>query len=258
MSVDSIDVSGRLLALAARGELSHAYLIEGPSGSGKSALALLLVQALFCEEPKDGAPCGECRICRQLAAGSYPDLYRFPEELEQIPAAEVRELREWLYQSPLSGSRKAAIIDEASRLSRISQNTLLKVLEEPPEGTLILITDSSRAAIDTIRSRAQRVWLGGEAEDSSESSEWSGLVAELPDLTIPRIFTDAEEIATLSHAEVKTLVEAWINRLREGLPEQANEQKIRRLLKLHRALSTNAATRLQLEAALLELKLIAN
>jgi DNA polymerase-3 subunit delta' len=248
--------------MAAKAALSHAYLIEGGKGSGKRSFAEKLAQAMFCENRgKDGAPCGACQTCLQISSGAYPDLFRFPQELESVPAAEVRRLREWLYQSPLSGDRKVAIVDEVSRLSPLSQNTLLKVLEEPPEGTTILITDSSRSAIETIRSRAQRIWLGA-SEADTESQEWDSLVVELPDMTVPKLFSAAEEISALSQPEVKSLVESWIAQLREGLvaaeSQQESEQKIRRLLRLYRSLSTNAATRLQLEAALLELKLIAN
>ncbi|MEZ6144392.1 MAG: DNA polymerase III subunit delta' [Planctomycetaceae bacterium] len=154
-----------------RGRSSHAYLFIGPKGIGKRTFALKLVQCLFCERTSDTEldACGVCHACVQIKAGTHPDLLTVarPEGKRELPielivGAAERRGREGLCHElamrPMSADRRVAIIDDAQSMNAASANALLKTLEEPPPGSiLILLTPSTDAILPTIRSRCQPV-----------------------------------------------------------------------------------------------------
>lgn len=157
----------RLLALHEAGRLPHALLFVGPPGVGKALVAQRLAARLACEKP-DQDPCGECGGCRQVAAGTHPDLRligapgggrpRKDTRRKEIGIEQARELKRFVALSAVRAARKMAIIDDADRLSIAAQNALLKTLEEPPgQALLVLVTASPGALLSTVRSRCQRV-----------------------------------------------------------------------------------------------------
>jgi DNA polymerase-3 subunit delta' len=158
---------------AARGRLAHGYLFLGPAGVGKRLVARGLAQALFCRETneKELAPCGHCPACKQVVAQTHPDLLEIgcPEgkrelSIDLIAGAKDRRGREGLCHDlslrPMSASRRIAIIDDAERMNDESANALLKTLEEPPPGSiLILLAADLEPILPTIRSRCQPLWF---------------------------------------------------------------------------------------------------
>lgn len=158
---------------AARGRLAHGYLFLGPAGVGKRLVARGLAQALFCRETneKELAPCGHCPACKQVLAQTHPDLLEIgcPEGKRELPidliaGAKDRRGREGLCHDlslrPMSASRRVAIIDDAERMNDESANALLKTLEEPPPGSiLILLAADLEPILPTIRSRCQPLWF---------------------------------------------------------------------------------------------------
>jgi DNA polymerase III delta' subunit len=150
----------RLLArLIARGRLPPALLLEGVPGCGRRTLALAIAQAVLCARAKDGDSCGECASCRMVGEGSHPDLVSLPHDSEgdDVGVELVRTaIAEAAYQSPLIAAGRVFILPGVERLNHASANTLLKVLEEPPLGThLIMTTANAGAVLKTIRSRTQ-------------------------------------------------------------------------------------------------------
>lgn len=150
----------RVLArLVDHGRLPHAIIIEGPQGCGRRTLARALAMAQLCPQRSRGDACGVCAHCRQAEAGTHPDLLELPGLREQpggLAVEAVREVAEGAFSSPLLGVGKAIILPDAERLRDQSANALLKVLEEPPPNTWILLTVASSAGLlGTIRSRAQ-------------------------------------------------------------------------------------------------------
>lgn len=151
--------------------MSHAYVFHGPSGIGKRLFARTLAQCLLCSKvpDEDLDACGECANCRQMAAGTHPDLLQLgcPEgkaifPIELIAGRREQRGREGLCHDiamrPTSGDHRVAVIDDADRFSPESGNALLKTLEEPPSyATLILLAENSGALLSTIRSRSQLV-----------------------------------------------------------------------------------------------------
>jgi DNA polymerase III delta' subunit len=160
---------GQPVALAAiRGMIEngtpHALLLAGPSAVGKTTLALDLAASLLClaPEPAD-RPCRSCRGCRLVASGNHPDLHRVAPEGPggQVRIDAVRDLVSRLALLPVEGGARVAVIEGAHRLNEDAQNALLKTLEEPPSGVvLVLCADDEDRLLPTIRSRCARIRLG--------------------------------------------------------------------------------------------------
>jgi DNA polymerase-3 subunit delta' len=142
------------------GTLSHAYLIEGASGSGRRTLATALCASLVCQRRGEGTsiPCGVCDACRRVYEGKSVDVIRLGREdgKASIGVDEIRFLRSDVLFAPNAASLKVYIIEEADLMTTAAQNALLLTLEEPPEYVLfLLLCESASAMLETIRSRAQ-------------------------------------------------------------------------------------------------------
>lgn len=141
-------------ALVSSGRLPHAIIIEGDTGNGKRTLAKYLAKIAVCDSAE--APCGVCRSCHLADAGTHPDIETVaPEDKKKnITVEQIRNLRTTAYHSAHTASRRAFIIEQADTMNSSSQNSLLKVLEEPPSDVLfILIASSARNLLDTVVSR---------------------------------------------------------------------------------------------------------
>lgn len=152
-------VAERLRCSLRRGRLAHAYLFDGPPGSGRQAAACALVQALNCQRAEhDG--CGKCDSCRRIAAGKHPDVYwvRPESKSRRITVAQIRELEKALSLKPLEARVKAGILVEADCMSEEASNAFLKTLEEPPGQTvLLLLTAEPQRLLPTILSRCLKM-----------------------------------------------------------------------------------------------------
>jgi DNA polymerase III subunit delta' len=147
-----------------RGRLPHALLFAGPDAVGKRFLAQQLSMALNCQGPIADDWCGICRSCRLIQLGNHPDVSILePEGDGQVIKIErVRQLIREAVRNPFQGRYKVFILDEAHRLNPASGNALLKILEEPPlSSKLLLVTSQPHALLTTIRSRCQLVQFAG-------------------------------------------------------------------------------------------------
>ncbi len=134
--------------------LPHAIIIDGDEGTGKHTLARFIAKAAMCEG--ENRPCGECRSCKLCESGNHPDIQPVvPEEKKKaLNAAQVRKIRSDSFVKPHYGGMKIFIIDKADFLSEVSQNALLKIIEEPPQNIMfILICESANRLLDTVLSR---------------------------------------------------------------------------------------------------------
>lgn len=149
----------RLQQARATDRLPHALLIHGPQGAGLHAFAEHLAAWMLCTGTH-AAPCGNCKDCLLFAAATHPDMIRLQPEEEgrQIRIEGVRDLIDVINLKSHGGRFKLALITPAEAMNRNAANALLKTLEEPPPGTLILlVTHRPRTLPVTIRSRAQGV-----------------------------------------------------------------------------------------------------
>ena len=145
----------------ATGTMTHAWLITGPPGSGRSVAALCFAAALQCTS--DGVPgCGECRACTTTMAGTHADVRRIIPEGLSIGVDEMRAIVQIASRRPSTGRWQIVVIEDADRLTEGAANALLKVVEEPPPSTVFLLcapsVDPEDIAI-TLRSRCRHVAL---------------------------------------------------------------------------------------------------
>ncbi len=156
----------QIAASAAGGRLPHGLLLTGPEGIGLAEFALHMAGALLCQQSSIGAPqCGQCRTCVLTQAGNNPDIRRVvPEEAgKQIRVDEIRDLLDFMHLSSQSGRYKVAIIDPADAMNRSAANGLLKTLEEPPAGAILLLCCHQPGRLPiTIRSRCQIMTFNGD------------------------------------------------------------------------------------------------
>lgn len=136
--------------------IGHAYLFCGTRGTGKTTVAKIFAKAVNCENPADGSPCGECPMCRSIAAGTSMNVIEI-DAASNNGVDNIREIREEVAYRPTEGRYKVYIIDEVHMLSIGAFNALLKTLEEPPEYVIfILATTEAHKIPITILSRCQR------------------------------------------------------------------------------------------------------
>jgi len=144
-----------------RDAVGNAYLFFGPPGVGKGAAALQFARALLCLS-EGGDVCGTCDSCRRTHTG-HPDFFDVEPEKgkKTIRIKQVRDTQELLALTPSLGRRKVAVFDPADSMTQESANAMLKTLEEPPEGTvLILVADNQGALPATVLSRCRKVSFG--------------------------------------------------------------------------------------------------
>ncbi|MFN2588346.1 MAG: DNA polymerase III subunit delta' [Actinomycetota bacterium] len=150
----------RVAAQLAAGETAHAWLLAGPRGAGKHAVAFAMAAALLCETAP-GTGCGSCPGCARALRDRHPDLHRVQPEGVIIPVDVIREtVIPEAARSPFEAAYKVFLIDDADRMNDAAQNALLKTLEEPqPDTVFVLISDHEEEVLETIRSRCRTVRL---------------------------------------------------------------------------------------------------
>ncbi|WP_258088263.1 DNA polymerase III subunit gamma/tau [Weissella fangxianensis] len=138
------------------GQITHAYLFNGPRGTGKTSAAKIFAKAINCLHPVDGEPDGTCEICQAADNGTLGDIVEL-DAASNNGVDEIREIREDVTYAPTQAKYKVYIIDEVHMLSTGAFNALLKTLEEPPANVIfILATTEPQKIPATIISRTQR------------------------------------------------------------------------------------------------------
>lgn len=150
----------------------HGILLNAAQGGGKSAFAHALANRLLCQSPSAHSPCGECRSCQLIASRTHPDLLWLEPEAAERPVIKVDQVRavtDELVLASHSGGRRVAVIDPADCLNTQAANSLLKTLEEPPSGVVLVLVAARLARLPaTIRSRCQVVTLPLPSRENAE------------------------------------------------------------------------------------------
>ena len=137
-------------------KISHAYLLCGPRGTGKTTTARIIAKSLNCQKGPTLEPCGECPSCKDIANSTPIDVIEI-DAASNRKVEDARNILEKIQFVPVNGRYKIYIIDEVHMLTPEAFNTLLKTLEEPPENVIfILATTEPHKVLDTIISRCQR------------------------------------------------------------------------------------------------------
>jgi DNA polymerase-3 subunit delta' len=262
MSPSSPEPRRPLLRSLETGRIHSAYLLSGP-GEAPRETALWFVRALVCQRGEAG-PCGECGACRRSArgeeipldgsgksgplfrhVGDHPDLL-WVERGQDDTRVRIGQIRALQGVFRLRGSeegRRAAVVADAEWLNQEAQNALLRLLEEPPPRTsLVLVATSSAGLLATVRSRCQRVPFPTDTTRSplgpDASDEEQALVSRLEDLPgqdLPDLLDWAESyrgpraIAAGAVSELLGTASAWL-RQRVAAAAEAGRRDLRREL----------------------------
>lgn len=140
----------------ANNKISHAYLLCGPRGTGKTTIARIFAKALNCDQRNDTEPCDTCVSCHEISDSNSPDVIEI-DAASNNGVDEIRNIRDKVGFLPSGAKYKIYIIDEVHMLSTGAFNALLKTLEEPPKHVIfILATTEPQKLPATIISRCQR------------------------------------------------------------------------------------------------------
>lgn len=139
--------------------LAHGLLFAGHAGMGKAQFALALAELVLCDEPTaEFRACGQCKPCLLLQAGTHSDfkMVEPAEKGKQITIGQIRELMDFCNLTATYNRYQVVIINPAEEMNHNAANSLLKLLEEPPDNTLlILVSHQPMQLLATIRSRCQ-------------------------------------------------------------------------------------------------------
>jgi DNA polymerase-3 subunit delta' len=210
--------------------MTHAWLITGPPGSGRSVAALCFAAALQCTS--EGVPgCGECRSCTTTMAGTHGDVRRVIPEGLSIGVDEMRAIVQVASRRPSTGRWQIVLVEDADRLTEGAANALLKVVEEPPPSTVFLLcapsVDPEDIAI-TLRSRCRHV----------------ALVTPQPE-AIARVLIDSDGLSAETASWAASVSGGHVGRARRlATDPEARERRLQAL-----GLARDAATRSKAFAA---------
>ena len=171
----------------------HSLIMSGISGIGKRKIAEIAAAALLCEN--EDAPCGKCQSCRNFLSGTHSDYYLIEPDMTKanpvIKIGQIREMQREVSLMPMLSDRRVVVIDGAEYMNNVSQNCLLKTIEEPQgQSTFILITANRSKLLLTLLSRCMVINF----DKLTESEITRGLNE--------REIIDAEKIAVISNGSL--------------------------------------------------------
>ncbi len=162
----------QLSAVLSSGMMPHAILFTGLTGVGKAACALMVAMAVNCRElfgedtaekarGTDGGilfPCGKCQSCRKIHSGNHPDVIQIKPSGTWIKIDQIRDLIKMLSYKPHEAMKRVVVIESADTMNPEAGNALLKMLEEPPDKTMLILTsDDASTLLPTIVSRCRHI-----------------------------------------------------------------------------------------------------
>jgi DNA polymerase III subunit delta' len=201
----------------ASGRVAHAYALVGSPESGRSALAAVFAEALLCERASAVGGCGQCRACALVAKRQHPDLHLIvptpPEKNPRGPRAiridAIRELERQAALRPAVGRRKVFIVEDADRMTADTPQAFLKTLEEPPQGTvLILGLPSLRALPATVLSRCQIVRCAPRPDPNAAEAR-AGALSLVAEVRAKGVDTLFRRLPTVDRDKAVVLIDAY-------------------------------------------------
>ena len=120
--------------------ISHAYMFIGEEGIGKKLIALEFAKTIMCESNLIEA-CEKCKSCKIFNSMNHPDFFMIEPEGSNIKIEQIRSIKSKIYEKPIVSSKKVYIINDSQKMTLESQNSLLKILEEPPEYIIIILNN---------------------------------------------------------------------------------------------------------------------
>ncbi|MFZ3131073.1 MAG: DNA polymerase III subunit delta' [Desulfosporosinus sp.] len=209
-----------LLEKAAReNRLAHLLLFHGGSALHQRETALRLAQILNCSQPTPEGPCQECFACHKISSGNHPDVLWLKPLKTTIGIEQVLVWQQKVYFKHYEGNYKVSVIERADSVTLPAANALLKVIEEPPERTVIILcAQNAEGILPTIQSRAQLVYF----PDLTEENWLTGL-GEADQQEAARAFRLSGKNQNLATAILEhgvSLLQEWIERFRTAVEER--------------------------------------
>ncbi len=137
-------------------KISHAYIFSGSRGTGKTSAAKVFARAINCLSPRDGEPCNECEVCKNIISGNTTDVVEM-DAASNNSVENIRQIRQEVVYATIDVKYRVYIIDEAHMLTTSAFNALLKTLEEPPANVVFILATTEQHKIPvTILSRCLR------------------------------------------------------------------------------------------------------
>ncbi|HTY23882.1 MAG TPA: DNA polymerase III subunit delta' [Desulfomonilaceae bacterium] len=154
------DVLDLLQRTVSEGRPAHSYLFTGREGIGKKLVAMRFAAMLNCPQLQEDLD-ASCNVCRRICAEKHPDVIIEKPLRGMIRIDRVRSIQGFFQYAPVEARYRVAVIDDAHSMNRSAQNALLKTLEEPPMGRmLLLVTSKPFLLLPTVRSRCRRIRFG--------------------------------------------------------------------------------------------------
>ncbi|MGB5883588.1 MAG: DNA polymerase III subunit delta' [Desulfobulbales bacterium] len=198
----------------AKNKIGHAYLFRGPDGVGKKRTALTLAAYINCKSPLGGDSCGRCNVCRKYFSANHPDLILVEPDGAAIKIGQIRELKHQLTFPPLEAKVRVIVLEDIHTMRREAANSLLKTLEEPAPGNLLILTaDPAGNVLPTILSRCQIISFG-----SLDHKDMAQILMQENDMEESLAFTLAA-VAEGSLGRAKLLWQEGLLSLRQELVE---------------------------------------
>lgn len=208
--------------------LSHGYLFEGTRGTGKKRTALWLAQSLFClESTETELACGKCTNCTRIASHNHPDVHLLEPDGASIKIDQVRALKQELSKRGMESDQKVVIIYDAEKMTVQSANSLLKFIEEPEGGLLLLfLTTNPGQILPTIQSRLQPVTFKSLTFDSLLASLTAAGISEQKARIYASITGSVEEAKAFEESEWFSEARNVVIKLYEGIHHQGTSPLI--------------------------------
>ncbi|MGI1657555.1 MAG: DNA polymerase III subunit [Desulfitobacterium sp.] len=217
-----MNVALHLIEKAAQeGRLAHLLLFHGGSAPERRKAGLAIAQRLNCTSNQEGeVPCQNCPSCRKIISANHPDVEVIKPAKLSLGIEQILAWQERVYRKHYEGKYKVFILEEADKLTIPAANALLKVIEEPPERTLIILsTQNAEALLPTIQSRAQAVYFPVLGE-----REWlESLDDSIDDLEAKEAFHMGSQNPELAHEILAVGVEKareWVRGFQQAVEER--------------------------------------
>lgn len=191
-----------LTKAALEGKLAHFLLFHGCGMIERERAVRDLALMLNCR--KENKPCRECPDCKKMLSGNHPDFHMIKPQKTSIGIEQIIQIQGKLYRKTYEGKFRICLIDQADKLTLPAANALLKLAEEPPDHTLIVLSaGNAEGIINTLRSRAQEVYFSSPAEsDWLEETDAFRLSGGDPDL--------ARKIQEVGLSRIKSLSGSYL------------------------------------------------
>jgi len=204
---------------ALENRLAHLLLFHGGSALHQREVALRLAKLLNCSQSMSKRPCGECYACHKISSGNHPDMLCLKPLKTTIGIEQILAWQQKVYLKHYEGKYKVSVIEQADSLTLPAANALLKVIEEPPERTVIILcAQNAEGILPTIKSRAQLVYF----PILSEETWLTGLgeVDQREAATAFRLSGGNQNLATSIFGHGVPLLQEWVNKFRTAVDEK--------------------------------------